>query len=75
MAKENRTKEILALGGRVWKIKIHPAREYAVVIKENCTKADMRLLEFFWTKTNFICQRIRRGDQGKSHQGISPVGG
>ena len=34
VTKENRTKEILAWGGRVWKNKIHPAREYDVMIME-----------------------------------------
>ena len=33
LTKENRTKEILALGDRNPKIKFHPSREYAVVIK------------------------------------------
>ena len=36
--KENRNKEILAWGGRVWKIKLHPTREYYVVSRENHTK-------------------------------------
>ena len=43
MAKENRTKEFLALGGRVWKIKHLPAREYAVVIKKKYTKEILAL--------------------------------
>ena len=75
MIKENRTKEILVWGGRVWKIKLHLTREYAVVTKENLTKEILswggRVLE---NKTSSD-QGIRRRDQGKSHQGNSRVGG
>ena len=38
VTKENLTKDILAWGGRVWKIKLHLTREYDVVTKENLTK-------------------------------------
>ena len=48
VTKENCTKEILALGGRVWKIKLHPAREYAVVTKENRTKEILLLRGRVW---------------------------
>ena len=75
VTKENLTKAILSWGGRVWKMKLHLTREYVVLTKENLSKAFLswggRVLE------NEISsdQGIRRGDQGKSHQGYSLLGG
>ena len=75
VTKENLTKEILAWGGRVWKIKLHLTREYAVVTKENLTKAILSWGGRVWKMKISSDQGIRRGDQGKFHQGSSLVGG
>ena len=75
MTKENRTKEILPLRGRVWKIKLHQAREYDVVAKENRAKEFLALGGRVLENKTSSDQGIQRRDQGKSHQGNSRVGG
>ena len=67
MTKDNRTKEILAWGGRVWKIKLHLTREYAVVAKENLTKEILALGGRVLENKTSSGQGIRRRDQRKSH--------